>query len=111
MAKRGSSERDNGEIEFTRAATDAVLDVSTDLGMEHLTRMHLTSRRGVLEYQVLFFHPSVGQHHRVVVSVSQEWPNANGNSYGAFFFQLCQKATLMARAWHINWQEEERARG
>lgn len=111
MAKRGSSERDNGEIEFTRAATDAILDVTTELGMEHLTRMHLTGRRGILEYQVLFFHPSTKRHLEVVVAMSQEWPNANGNSFGAFYFQLCQKATLMARAWHISWQDEERARG
>lgn len=102
MKKRGTSERDNGELEFTRAADDAVRDAERSYDLLGVVMLRFDSQRGVMQLGVSFFKVEEGEGMEQVVAVRSSWPNANGNSFGAFLFQQCNKATQMAESWYQN---------
>lgn len=110
MGKRHASERDNGELEFTRAAYDALQDTEKELGLLATTLLSFDTQRGVLGLAVTFWQTEADKEMGAVVSVRGTWPNANGATFGAYLFQQCNKAVQMADSWHRS-QEQSKASG
>lgn len=100
MGRRHASERDNGELEFTRAAWDAAHDAEESYGLEFVMTLEHDKQRGVLEVVMAFWDQDMGALDVQPVRVSMTWPNANGATFGAFLFQQTNKACLMAAKWY-----------
>lgn len=99
MAKRHASERDNGELEFTRAAWDAIRDAEKDYHLDGVVMMSFDRQRGVLQVDVQFWDIDMGANEPTPCRVSMTWPNASGSTFGAFLFQQTNKACQMAAQW------------
>jgi len=108
MSKRKTNDKDNGELEFTRAAYDALKDTEDTLGYMGTTHMTFDRQRGVLRLVVAFWDAGDPDAYLPVVKTEMTWPNANGSTFGAFLFQQCNKAVQMAES-HHNAAREEKA--
>lgn len=102
MKKRGTSERDNGELEFTRAAYDAVQDAERSYNLLGTVLLSFDAQRGVMALSVAFWYVNGAEEMGQVVMQRGSWPNAGGSSFGAYLFQQCNKAVQMADMWHRN---------
>lgn len=106
MRKRGTSERDNGELEFTRAAYDAVQDAEKSYSLLGTVLLSFDAQRGVMSLAVAFWEVHPDREMGQVVMQRGSWPNAGGASFGAYLFQQCNKAVQMAESWHFNRQQQ-----
>lgn len=100
MAKRHQSERDNGELEFTRAAWDAAKDTEKECGLEFVCLLGFDRQRGVMSLTLAFWDVDLEAEDVQPVRLEMTWPNAGGATWGAFFFQQTTKLCQMASAWY-----------
>jgi len=97
--------KDLGELEFTRAAYDVVEDAQDAYGLLAAHSIHTTAQRGVLAFVTTYRTDRGGPAERPVIVQTSYWPNANGTSWAAFWFQHQHKAALMAEQWFKSEQE------
>jgi hypothetical protein len=103
------SKGDQGEYEFTRAASDELRDAEAKYEVTFTVEFRPTPQRGVWylcvaarakgEYEALAF----------VSKYSNTWPNAVATSYAAFLYQCCHRTCRMVEAWHKQRELDEAA--
>lgn len=101
------SKGDQGEYEFTRAATDELRDAERQYDVKFELALIPTSQRGVWELAVLV--QSKGEHEswHYINRYQNTWPNSTPMSYGAFLYQCCHRVVRMVEAWHAQREKDE----
>lgn len=91
---------DQGEYEFTRAATDTIEDVERGCGVHVVCDIRPTPQRGVLALCMHAVDRKGTEGVTYIATYESSWPNSVATSFAAFYYQSAFKLARMVEAWY-----------